>query len=275
MNIVLTGSSSGIGRSLAERLLSHGHNVWGLARSDQSDFKARHPASFQSSKCDVSVWEQVSAAASQVSSAWPHVEALIACAGSQGEVGRAVTADPLAWSQTVRANLDATFYSIRAFHSLLEKAPRRAKIVCFSGGGASKSRANFTAYAAAKTGIVRLVETIAEEESKGRLDINALAPGAINTRLTDEVLSKGPEVVGAAEYDTALRQKAAGGGSMDKALTAVEWLISEASDGISGRLLSAPWDPIDKLDKLMPTAKSGEFYKLRRTTPEDKGLKWS
>jgi 3-oxoacyl-[acyl-carrier protein] reductase len=190
-------------------------------------------------------------------------------------MGRAVAADPAAWSATVRANLDATFFSIRGFHPLLERAPRRAKVVCFSGGGASKARANFTAYAAAKTAIVRLVETIAEEERAARLDINALAPGAINTRLTEEVLAKGPAVVGAAEFEAAVRQKATGGQSMDKALDAVEWLLSEASDGISGRLLSAPWDPLPHLRTLMPTVAGRDVYMLRRVTPEDLGLKWT
>ncbi len=42
MNLVLTGSSTGIGRKIAERLLAQGHQVWGLARSDQSDFVRQH-----------------------------------------------------------------------------------------------------------------------------------------------------------------------------------------------------------------------------------------
>lgn len=275
MNIVLTGSSSGIGRALAHRLLGHGHQVWGLARSDQSEDLRRFAPSFRATQCDVADWGQIASAAAEVAKSWAHVDGLVACAGSQGEVGRAVTADAAAWSQTVRANLDATYYSVRAFHPLLEKATRRAKVVCFSGGGASKSRPNFTAYAAAKTAIVRLVETIADEEKGSRLDINSLAPGAINTRLTEEVLAKGPEVVGAAEYETAVRQKAAGGGSMDKALDAVEWLLSESSDGISGRLISAPWDPVSRLKELMPSASGKDLYMLRRTTPEDFDLKWS
>jgi len=275
VNIVLTGSSSGIGRALAHRLVERGHQIWGLARSDQSEDARLFPSSFHATRCDLSSWEQVASAAAEVAKVWSHIDALVACAGSQGEIGRAVTADPAAWSLTVRANLDATYFSIRAFYPLLAKAPRRAKIVCFSGGGASKSRPNFTAYASAKTAIVRLVETIADEEKGSRLDINALAPGAINTRLTEEVLAKGASVVGTAEFEAAAKQKATGGGSMDKALDAVEWLVSEASDGISGRLISAPWDPFTRLKDLMPQAAGKDLYMLRRTTPEDLGLKWS
>ena len=283
MNIVLTGSSTGIGRALAERLLARGDQVWGIARSDQSDFAAQHPATFRFSRCDVSEWEAVERVVTGVAAAWPGVDALVTAAGVQGEVGPALSVDPARWSATVRANLEGTFFAIRAFAPLLRGASRRAKIVCFSGGGATKARAQFSAYAVAKTAIVRLVETIAEEERGHRLDINAIAPGAISTRLTAEVLALGPSVVGETEYAAAEKTKAAAstgdatqkkGDSLEKALGLVEWLLSPASDGISGRLLAAPWDPWLTLDRHAAEIRSGDIYTLRRIVPEDRGLKW-
>ena len=161
MNIVVTGSSTGIGRALVLRLLGEYHNVWGMARSDQTDLRSTETGTFNSSQCDVADWSQVERAFKAVSEKWKHVDGLVCCAGSHGEVGPAVRADPARWSATVRANLDGTFNAIRACHGLLVGAPRRAKIVCFAGGGATKARANFSGYGVAKTGIVRLVETIA------------------------------------------------------------------------------------------------------------------
>lgn len=275
MNLVLTGSSSGIGRALAERLLGRGHRVWGLARSDQADFAMKHAGKFFAAKCDVANWTEVDAAAKAVAAAWPNIDGLITCAGLQGEIGRAVAADPVKWSATVRANLDGTFFAVRAFDALLARAPRRAKVVCFSGGGATKPRVNFSAYGVAKTGVVRLVETIAEEEKARALDINALAPGAINTRLTDEVIARGAAVVGEAEFAAAQKQKASGGGSLEKALDCVEWLLSPASDGISGRLISAPWDPWSTLVQHKDALAKSEIFTLRRIIPEERGQKWS
>lgn len=274
MNLVLTGSSTGIGRSLAEHLLAQGHRVWGLARSDQSDFAKRHPESFHASRCDVGVWSDMERAAEEVAAAWPHVDGLITCAGLQGEVGRTLSADPVRWSATVRANLDGTFHSLRAFDALLARAPRRAKMICFSGGGATKPRARFSAYGVAKTGIVRLVETIAEEERGRPLDINAVAPGAINTRLTDEVLALGPAVVGEAEFAAAQKQKTNGGASREKVLGLVDWLLSPASDGITGRLISAPWDPWPTLGDRTAEIAASDIYTLRRIVPEDRDKKW-
>jgi 3-oxoacyl-[acyl-carrier protein] reductase len=274
MNIVITGSSTGIGRALVLRLLGEGHNIWGLARSDQSNFEPGEKGAFSSTKCDVANWAQVERAAGQISATWKFADALVCCAGSHGEVGPAVRADPGRWSATVRANLDGTFNAIRACHALLVRAPRRAKIVCFAGGGATKARANFSAYGVAKTGIVRLVETIAEEEIQAPLDINAVAPGAITTRLTDEIIALGPDIAGQGEFDSAVKQRAGGGASLERALDLVEWLLSPKSDGITGKLLSAQWDPWQGLSENAANLARSDVYTIRRIIPEDRGLRF-
>jgi NAD(P)-dependent dehydrogenase (short-subunit alcohol dehydrogenase family) len=274
MNIVVTGSSTGIGHALVKRLLGEDHSVWGLARSDQSKFVPGRNGTFNSSRCDVAVWAEVENTFQQIGASWKHVDGLVCCAGAHGEVGPAVRADPARWSATVRSNLDGTFNAIRAAHGLLVRAPRRAKIICFAGGGATKARTNFSAYGVAKTGIVRLVETIAEEEIQAPLDINAVAPGAIATRLTDEIIALGPDIAGQAEFDSALKQKAGGGASLEHALDLVEWLLSPKSDGISGKLLSAPWDPWQGLAEHAHGLARSDVYTLRRILPEDRGMKY-
>jgi NAD(P)-dependent dehydrogenase (short-subunit alcohol dehydrogenase family) len=274
MNIVVTGSSTGIGRALALRLVGRGHSVWGLARSEQASFASGKSGIFTPSRCDVGNWGEVEASFQQIGAKWTHVDGLVCCAGSHGAVGPATRADPSRWSATVRSNLDGTFNSIRAAYELLRRAPRRSKVVCFAGGGATKARANFSGYGIAKTGIVRLVETIAEEESRVPLDINAVAPGAIATRLTDEIISLGPNVAGQAEFDSAVKQKAGGGASLERALDLVEWLLSMESDGISGKLISAPWDPWQGLGAHADSLRKSDVYTLRRILPEERNLKF-
>jgi 3-oxoacyl-[acyl-carrier protein] reductase len=239
MNIVVTGSSTGIGRALAESLLAQGHSVWGVARSDQGELVARHGGAFRASRCDVAEWDQVQRVATEVAAAWPHLDGLVTCAALHGEVGHAMAVDPRGWSATLRANLDGTYYAVRAFYAQLLQAPRRAKVVCFSGGGATKARPYFSAYAAAKSGMVRLVETIAEEARGQPIDLNSVSPGIVITRLTEEVLALGPAVAGEADHRAATLQRAAGDAPMNQAVGLVEWLLSPASDGVSGQLLSA------------------------------------
>lgn len=274
MNLVLTGSSTGIGRELAIHLLSKGHAVCGIARSDQSEFVRAQGDKFRAVRCDVSSWMEVRSVAAEISRDWQSIDGLIACTGIQGEIGRALDADPNRWSATVRANLDGTYFTLRAFAPLLRRASRRAKIICFSGGGATKARPNFSAYGSAKAAIVRLVETIAEEERALPLDINAIAPGAINTRLTDEILALGPAVVGEVEYAAATKQKESGGASLAKIFALVDWLLSPASDAVSGRILSAPWDDWTKLEGKTARLGQSDLYTLRRIAPADRPDLW-
>lgn len=275
MRIVITGSSSGIGRALALRLMGHGHQVWGLARSDQSALVSELPGKFLASRTDVSSWNQVEAAATAITQHFGKVDALVACAGTQGTIGRATELDPEAWSAAVRANLDGTFFPIRALWPLMVPAERRAKIICFSGGGSTKARHRFSAYGVAKTGVVRLVETLAAEELDEAVDINAIAPGAIYTAMTEETIRLGPEVVGAEEFATAMKLRAAPTHTLERALDLCEWLLSPNSDGVSGRLISAPWDPWSTLDQHKGRLASSDIYQLRRIVPDERGESWS
>ena len=197
MNLVITGSSSGIGKFLADSLAAKGHAVCRLARSPQDGF------SFQ---CDVSDWLALQNCAKSAARKWRAVDGLICCAAIQEPIGPAMEIDPAAWRPTLAANLDGTFFAIRAFYPLLRKTNRRAKIICFSGGGATSPRPNFAAYGVSKAGVVRLVETLAAEWQGQPLDINAVAPGAIFTRMTEQVLARGAAVAGKIEFERASRQ---------------------------------------------------------------------
>ncbi len=272
MKIVITGTSTGIGRALAEHLLSQGHEILGLARSDQTDFEKQHRGKFRAARCDVAQWSELKKIADQL--AWASADALITCAGVQGEIGLAVDVDPEKWSSTVRSNLDGTYFAIRAFYAALSKNPNRTKVISFSGGGATKSRPNFSAYGVAKCGVVRLIETLADELRDLPIDFTAVAPGAINTRLTDEVIARGPEVSGKSEYEAAVKQKSSGGFPISKVLGLIDWLLSAKSDRLSGRLISAPWDPWLHLNaERIAALNKTDVYMLRRIVAEERGLK--
>ena len=264
MNVVITGSSSGIGKFLADSLAARGHAVCRLARSPQDGF------GFQ---CDVSDWAALQKCAGAVAKKWNALDGLICCAGIQEPIGPAMETDPTTWRKNLAVNLDGTFFAIRAFHSLLKKSPRRAKVICFSGGGSTSPRPNFAAYGVAKTGVVRLVETLAAEWQGQPLDINAIAPGAIFTRMTEQVLASGAGRAGKVEFESAGKLSRDNAAKLEKVLGLVEFLFSEKSDGISGKLISAPWDPWEK----MPGFKAdleGDIYTLRRIVPKDRGKTW-
>ncbi len=272
MKILIAGATSGIGRFLAERLLGANHDVWGFARSTEGALA--HPR-FRALACDVAEWEGVDQLAGTIANEVDRLDAIIVCAALQGPVGPAMTLDPKKWSATVRANLDGTFHVLRAFAALLRPEDgARAKVLCFSGGGASKARANFSAYAASKTGVVRLVETLAEEWREEAIDINSIAPGTVPTRMTEEILQNGAEAAGEAEIAVARATLESGRESFERIGRLVDFLLSPESDEISGKLISAAWDPWEEFGKERERLRKTDLLTLRRITPEDRGEAW-
>ena len=123
------------------------------------------------------------------------------------------------------------------------RSRRSGKIILLSGGGATKPLPFLSAYAASKAALVRFGETLAEEVRSAGIDVNAVAPGALNTRLLEEVLEAGPERVGQAFYEQSVAQKKKGGTPLETGAALCAFLASSKSTGITGRLISAVWDP--------------------------------
>ena len=87
---------------------------------------------------------------------------------------------------------------------------------------------------------MRFAETLAEEVKANGIDVNSVAPGALNTRMLQEVLDAGPEKVGKPFYDASLKQLNSGGTPARKrGRVSVSIWTSEESNGITGKLISA------------------------------------
>ena len=277
MKIVLTGASSGIGRHLAATLATE-HEIWGIARNESAlqAVKNQVGTTFCGTSGDVSSWSSLQSIAESVAEVWSGCDALICCAGIVTPVGEAMKQNPELWARSLRTNLDGTFFTIRAFYDLLVRCEKRAKVICFSGGGATGPRENFSAYSTAKAGVVRLTETLSLEWSGTNIDINAVAPGAVATRMTEAVIEAGLEKAGEREFVDAHRQQQ---NSEDiEALTRVSelvsYLLSPASDGISGKLISAVWDPWRSFCDKKTVMMDSDIFTLRRIVPSDRGLDW-
>ena len=135
---------------------------------------------------------------------------LVNNAGVYGPFGPIEDSDWRDWVRAVEINLFGSVLPIRAVLPHF-KAQGHGKIIQLSGGGATNPLPRISAYAASKAAMARLTETVAEECKSYRIDVNAIAPGSLNTRLLDEVLAAGPEKVGADFYARAVRQKQDGG----------------------------------------------------------------
>jgi len=278
---IITGASQGLGFAIAEAYVKAGASVLLCARNPELLEKAREELSAVSGpnqkvvahSADVSKTAEVEQVVESALQAFSRLHILVNNAGVYGPIGPIEQVDWQAWVKAIEINLFGSVLMCRAVLPHF-KSHRYGKIVQLSGGGATSPLPRISAYAASKAAIVRFVETLAEEVRKDHIDVNVIAPGALNTRLLDEVLAAGPEKVDKDFYERALKQKAQGGTPLEKGANLAVFLGSAASDGITGKLISAVWDPWQILPEHLEDLRKTDIYTLRRIVPKDRGLNW-
>jgi NAD(P)-dependent dehydrogenase (short-subunit alcohol dehydrogenase family) len=279
LNALITGSSQGLGKVIAEQFLREGANVVLCARTEKDLLAARDELAkkFPHQKviaqtCDVSSEADVNALVAFTLRELGSVQTLVLNAGIYGPMGPTESVSLEEWRRAMDINLYGVLLPCRAMIPHFKKA-NRGKIIILSGGGATNPLPNISAYAASKAAVVRLTETFAEELKTHHIDVNAIAPGALATRLVDEVIAAGPERVGAAFYEKNKQWKEKGATPLELGAALAVYLASSQSDGITGKLLSAQWDPWEKLHEFKADLNS-DIYALRRIVPTDRGKTW-
>lgn len=278
---LITGASQGLGLEIARAYLDAG--VAGLCICGRDPLvlesalaelreRAAPDQTVLGQSADVSNPADVAGLVKYALGGLGEIAILVSNAGVYGPKGRLGQADWDEWTRAVEINL---YGSVLPARELLAHFTERGcgKIVQLSGGGATGPLPGLSAYAASKAAVVRFAETLAEELREHRVDVNAIAPGPLNTRMLDEVLRAGPELVGEAFYEKALEQQRSGGIPLDQGAKLAVFLGSPASDGITGKLLSAVWDPWTELPRHLDDLAS-DVYTLRRIVPSDRGLAW-
>jgi NAD(P)-dependent dehydrogenase (short-subunit alcohol dehydrogenase family) len=278
---LITGGSQGFGLAVARAFVEEGGDVVVCARDATNLHRARETlveAAGSRSRvlampADVSRPDDVDRLVERVLTELGGLDILVCNAGVYGPKGRLHEVDWTEWSEAIGINLMGVALTCRGvLPHFLQR--RSGKILVLSGGGATRPLPFLSAYAASKVAVVRLAETLAEEVREAGIDVNAIAPGALNTRLLDEVIAAGPEGVGPAFYEQAVKQKAQGGTALEVGASLCVFLASSASDGITGKLISAVWDPWKTLPERLEDLRDSDIYTLRRIVPGDRGKHW-
>jgi NAD(P)-dependent dehydrogenase (short-subunit alcohol dehydrogenase family) len=278
---IITGSSQGLGLAIAQAYVTAGASVLLCARDREMLEQARVEVTSLAARsqtvavqvADVARPAEVERLVDMAFRIFPRIHILVNNAGVYGPMGPIEEVDWDAWVKAIEINL---FGSVLLCRGLLPhfKEHRYGKIVQLSGGGATNPLPWISAYATSKAAIIRFAETLAEEVREYHIDVNSIAPGALNTRLLDQVLAVGPQKVGKTFYNRALKQKEQGGTPFKKGAELAVFLGSAASDGITGKLVSAVWDPWENLPDYREHLHQTDVYTLRRIVPQDRGLNW-
>lgn len=240
--VIVTGGASGIGFMVAKSFSKAGAVVVILGRQinklKEAQKEIQKLGYCEIYKADVSKFNTLKKIYSEIYKKYKRIDVLVNCAGVYGPIGRFETNDMVLWAEAMNINLLGTAYSCNAVLPLMLKK-KSGKIINLSGGGAVQPFPNFSCYATSKAAVVRFTENLAKEFEDQNIQVNAIAPGAINTLFLDKVLKAGVKKVGKEFYEKSLQQKKSGG---DSAELAAELVLSLCSGKLTGKVISAKWD---------------------------------
>ena len=265
-HILITGGTGGIGKFISKALIEDGYYLSIVGRK-QKNFnfmidEMEIDKNIQFIKADVSDNIQVMEIYNKLNSTRYSLYGLINMAGVQSPIGEFVNNSLDEWSNNMLINLFGTVNMVHGFINIDARLKKNRKIINFSGGGATSPRTNLSAYSISKIGVVKFTEILGLELSNKNMDINVIAPGAINTKMLQEIINAGDSAGN--EYNIALKQKKDGGESIHKTVDLCRFLLSTKSNGITGKLLSSIWDDYKNKDFLIRLKKDPNFCTLRR-----------
>lgn len=280
-HILITGASRGLGAHIARAMWGQGASLLLVARSngallalaDELMADAIEGQQIHVVAADLSTAEAVPMIMKEAREKWNQIDVLINNAAILGPMGKVWENSWEDWQTTIRVNLFSVVELCRACILWMSER-RQGSIINVSGGGATGPRPHFSGYATAKVGLVRFSEILAEEVRDLNIRVNCVAPGPMSTEMLQAVLRAGPKSVGEAEYAKAVEQAHAGGVSPQRAAELCVFLASSAADGITGKLISAVWDPWERLSEHIDELNMSDIYTLRRIVPKDRGQDW-
>lgn len=257
---VVVGASGGIGTAIVGELLARGAAVLATGR-DETRLHALAGERCDVLRLDVGDPDAAGALAATAKRRLGGIDALIIATGAIGPIGPTRSVDPDRVLENLRLGPVAALRIIQACVAQLDASPS-ASITLFSGGGATDAFPRYTAYALEKTAIVRLVENLAAEEPRWR--VNAVAPGFVATGIHDATIEAGADAVGEEYFDETERRLGGAAVPPTHAAELCAFLASPEAEGISGRLISAVWDPWRDPDGARMLRSSPVFGRLRR-----------
>ncbi len=260
---LIAGATGAIGQAVAKRFLEQGAKLALVSHTSvpgrDTEFSCYE--SVLLATADIRNFEEVNLLIENTLTRFGTLDCVVNCTGILGPIGPTAQIDEKAWVSTIEVNLIGSFYLTRAaLPPMLAK--KHGKIIHFSGGGAAYGRPFYSAYSASKAALVRFCESIAEELRNSRIDVNAIAPGPVNSRMWDQVRAlQSPDDRTAAELK---KMEETGGVPPERAADLAVFLASDRSNGLTGRLISAVWDNWNGFEQRIPELMRSEAGTLRR-----------
>ena len=191
--VVITGSSRGIGKDIAKRFAQEGACVILISQNPQR--AEENLAEFQkqgwkaeSHVCDVTNLKNMQEIVNKILDKHKTIDILVNNAGITKD-NLLLRMDENDWDEVISVNLRGTFITTKVISKVMLKA-KKGKIINISSIIGIKGNAGQANYAASKAGIIGFTKSVALEYASRGITVNAIAPGYIQTDMTDEIHEK-------------------------------------------------------------------------------------
>lgn len=233
-NAIVTGASQGLGRGMAIALGACGAKVCCVARN--ADKLADTVAAIKEAggdaeavSCDVGDKDSVASVVDKVADDWGKIDILVNNAGITRDTLLPAMTDEQ-WDDVIATNLKGTFLFCRAASRPMMRA-RYGRIINISSVSGLIGNAGQTNYSASKAGVIGLTRSLAKELAKRKVTVNAVAPGFIESDMTQKlgeaILSQVTDRIPAKRIGTA-----------EDVAACVLFLASPASSYVTGQVLT-------------------------------------
>jgi len=226
---IVTGASSGMGKSCSELLLENDAVVVGIDRNDSTIEHDR----YSHCKADVLDEEQIQKCISEVDSKYGHIDGLVNAAGIFGNNKPFYELTSEEWNKVISVNTTGTFIVSKAAAPVMIRE-KHGKIVNISCIRSTIFKNNMADYAASKGAVASMTSAMALDLAPYNIQVNSVAPGFIYTGMTAASFDM-PDVRAKSE---ALIPNGRLGMPKDIA-SVVMFLLSDMSDYVTGTMLFA------------------------------------
>ena len=273
----ISGASGFAGLLLTEHLANQGKDLLLSGRNQdrlevlaQNLFKRYPGQNFRAFQCDLASpdkWNSAIEVLDEFS-----VNEYINCSGIQGQLGNSSEITYEEMNAVFNVNLFSSIFFTNYFATKL-KENEKLSIIHFSGGGSTSPRPLFMSYSLSKTSLLRFIENFSLENLNKNIRINAIAPGVVPSKMQTEVVEN-ETLRESKDYITSIKSLSDENYDPTKLLNLCDFLLTEKSDGITGKLISAEWDNWAEWPNNLDQLKNSDLYTLRRITARDRGQQW-
>ncbi len=261
---LITGAGRGIGQAIALAYAEEGARLALAARTmAELEATAKQAEALGAEtwviRADVADQAQVEDMVKGTLDRFSSIDILVNNAGVGGPVGALQDCDVSYWVNTIKVNLIGAYFCCRAVLPTM-LSQNRGKIINMSGVGGRNS----SAYSASKVALTDLTEILSKELAGTNVQVNAISPGSIHTRMWEEMRDAAKAVGDMEWFETGVRVTSGGGASLERAAELAVILASDASGSLSGRLIRATTDDFDSLPAMVPKIMASDAFTMRR-----------